>query len=268
MRALIIALAGLCACNGFHTSAVVRWTSAHGRVSRVRVAASAADAAGTVAIALPKPLGLVLEEVADTAGAPFVLVAEVVDGGSAASSGAIRTGMRLLSVNDVATLELEPAMSLIVAAEGDVRLVLTSDAPAARQTAAVAPPLTPPPPPPPPRAAPAPPPPAPAPPRGPATVSVTVQQSGKPDTRLPMPQGAILRTELLKAKVDVYTMVGKMTNCGGAGQCGTCVVDISGGGCSPRTAVEEAKLKGKPASYRLACQTVLTGDTTVATKPK
>ncbi|KAJ1635886.1 hypothetical protein T492DRAFT_963621 [Pavlovales sp. CCMP2436] len=58
------------------------------------------------------------------------------------------------------------------------------------------------------------------------------------------------------------------SNCGGAGQCGTCRVEVSGDGCTPRTAVEQAKLKGKPASYRLACQTVVNGDITVTTKPK
>jgi ferredoxin len=36
---------------------------------------------------------------------------------------------------------------------------------------------------------------------------------------------------------------------------------------SPRTDFEEKKLRKKPDSYRLACQTVVNGDITVKTKP-
>jgi ferredoxin len=35
-----------------------------------------------------------------------------------------------------------------------------------------------------------------------------------------------MRKVLLDAKVDLYDMKGKATNCGGAGQCGTCVVRL------------------------------------------
>ncbi|CAM9612829.1 unnamed protein product, partial [Phaeothamnion confervicola] len=55
----------------------------------------------------------------------------------------------------------------------------------------------------------------------------------------------------------------------GAGQCGTCTValDTTNGGWSPRSAVEEAKLKGRPAAQRLACQTLVGGDAVVTVRP-
>ncbi|ELS00477.1 ferredoxin [Xenococcus sp. PCC 7305] len=82
--------------------------------------------------------------------------------------------------------------------------------------------------------------------------------------------GANLRERALENKIDIYTLKGKLTNCGGYGQCGTCVVEIVEGmeNLSPRTAFEQRKLKKKPDSYRLACQATVNGSVTVATKPK
>ena len=69
----------------------------------------------------------------------------------------------------------------------------------------------------------------------------------------------------MDSKGELYKGLAKLTNCGGVGQCGTCLVDVVSGtdSLSSRTAVEEAKLKGKPASYRLACQAILKGDVEV-----
>lgn len=81
--------------------------------------------------------------------------------------------------------------------------------------------------------------------------------------------GANLRLKALENKIDLYSLTGKMMNCGGCGQCGTCIVEIIEGGenLSPRTEFEERKLKKKPSSYRLACQTLVNGPITVKTKP-
>jgi len=81
--------------------------------------------------------------------------------------------------------------------------------------------------------------------------------------------GANLRLKALENRVDLYTFAGKMMNCGGYGQCGTCIVDIVEGmeHLSPRTDVENRKLKKKPATYRLACQTLVNGPVSVKTKP-
>jgi ferredoxin len=81
--------------------------------------------------------------------------------------------------------------------------------------------------------------------------------------------GANLRFKALENGVDLYTLVGKLTNCNGYGQCGTCIVEIAEGmdNLSPKTDVELRKLKKKPENYRLACQTLVYGPVSVNTKP-
>lgn len=81
--------------------------------------------------------------------------------------------------------------------------------------------------------------------------------------------GANLRFKALENGVDLYTFAGKMMNCGGYGQCGTCVVEITEGmeNLSPRTEVEERKLKKRSANCRLACQVLVNGPVSVVTKP-
>ncbi len=81
--------------------------------------------------------------------------------------------------------------------------------------------------------------------------------------------GANLRLKAVQNGIDMYTLMGKMMNCGGYGQCGTCIVEIAEGieNLSPRTEVENKKLKKKPENYRLACQTLVQGPVSVVTKP-
>ncbi len=82
--------------------------------------------------------------------------------------------------------------------------------------------------------------------------------------------GANLRIKAIENGVDIYTLRGKMMNCGGYGQCGTCIVDIAEGieNLSPKTDFENRKLKKKPSTYRLACQSLVNGPVNVITKPK
>jgi ferredoxin len=81
--------------------------------------------------------------------------------------------------------------------------------------------------------------------------------------------GSNLRFKAQEHNIDIYTFVGKLTQCGGYGQCGTCVVDIIEGidNLSPRTAVEERMLRKRPSSCRLACQATVQGPVSVETKP-
>lgn len=81
--------------------------------------------------------------------------------------------------------------------------------------------------------------------------------------------GANLREKAIQNKIDLYTLRGKLTNCGGYGQCATCIVEIVEGieNLSPKTDFEEKKLKRKPDNYRLACQTLVNGAISVKTKP-
>jgi ferredoxin len=82
-------------------------------------------------------------------------------------------------------------------------------------------------------------------------------------------QGANLREKAVQNGIDLYTLKGKLMNCGGYGQCGTCVVEITEGleNLSPRTDFENKVLRGKPDSFRLACQTLVNGPVKVKTKP-
>lgn len=91
----------------------------------------------------------------------------------------------------------------------------------------------------------------------------------KEDQEIGVADGANLRSKALGAGIDIYTLKGKIMNCNGYGQCGTCIVEIVEGmeNLSPRTKVEERKLRRKPETYRLACQTLVHGSVCVKTKP-
>lgn len=84
--------------------------------------------------------------------------------------------------------------------------------------------------------------------------------------------GENLRDVALREGVELYGLKGRLGNCNGCGQCITCFVEISGsagpGALSPRTGVEEAKLKRRPDDWRLACQTLVQQSVIVLTKPQ
>jgi ferredoxin len=81
--------------------------------------------------------------------------------------------------------------------------------------------------------------------------------------------GVNLRQKAVENGIDLYTLKGKLMSCGGYGQCGTCVVNVVEGeeNLSPRTDFENRKLKRKPETYRLACQSMVNGPVTIETKP-
>ncbi|MCC5898654.1 (2Fe-2S)-binding protein [Geitlerinema sp. P-1104] len=89
------------------------------------------------------------------------------------------------------------------------------------------------------------------------------------DLEIVAADGANLRIKALENKVDVYKTWGKLTNCGGYGQCGTCIVEVIEGmeNLSPPTETEKRKLRKKPDSYRLACQVQVNGEVSIKTKP-
>jgi ferredoxin len=81
-------------------------------------------------------------------------------------------------------------------------------------------------------------------------------------------RGDTVREVMLAGKAELYyTMKGKIWNCNGNGQCGTCKIELIGGKVTARTDAENKALKGQPATYRLACQTCVDGDITVRNKP-
>jgi ferredoxin len=62
--------------------------------------------------------------------------------------------------------------------------------------------------------------------------TITVKQKFYKDAELKVEGGdpVNLRKELLKNKIDMYPLQGKIYNCGGGGQCGTCAVQVLSGG--------------------------------------
>ncbi len=91
----------------------------------------------------------------------------------------------------------------------------------------------------------------------------------KEDKEIQVPYEANLRLKALESGIDLYTLKGKLMNCGGYGQCGTCIIEVIDGmeNLSPRTDVENRKLNKQPPTYRLACQTLVNGPVSIQTKP-
>ncbi|GIL80902.1 hypothetical protein Vretimale_9396 [Volvox reticuliferus] len=107
------------------------------------------------------------------------------------------------------------------------------------------------------------------------TIQLNIQTKEGPTVSVAVESGDILRTVLMAEKIDLYTTWGKIWQCGGGGNCGTCIVDVREGAdlLSERTQAEKKKLAGKPATWRLACQTRVgdgenTGAVAIATKPQ
>ncbi|MEY3736188.1 MAG: hypothetical protein RLZZ624_1247, partial [Cyanobacteriota bacterium] len=83
--------------------------------------------------------------------------------------------------------------------------------------------------------------------------------------------GENLREVALREGIELYGLKGKLGNCGGCGQCITCfvgVVDDQGAALTPRTAVEEQKLRRRPQDWRLACQALVERSVMVITRPQ
>ncbi len=95
-----------------------------------------------------------------------------------------------------------------------------------------------------------------------------------------VPEGATLRTEALKHKIQVnYQLgngtVGKVLNCHGLGTCGSCLVLVKKGAenLTPRAGWEKFRLGvmmstiGHEEEARLSCQAKVKGDCTIETNP-
>uniref|UniRef100_A0A7S1XJK9 PDZ domain-containing protein n=1 Tax=Phaeomonas parva TaxID=124430 RepID=A0A7S1XJK9_9STRA len=234
--------------------------------SGAATATAAAEAAGVVRVQLEKPLGMVLEEAGEEGAAAGVVVVELAPDGAAARDGRVREGMALLEVagQDVGAATFDEAMDALIGAPSVVELVLQGEAPApaAEQVepeeevpAAVAEDVP-----------------------APAADDAEDVDDGRPasvvvdgSTKITVERGEILRNALRGSKVDVYDLMGKVTNCNGAGQCGTCAVAVLGetDALSERTDAELRKLGKKPDNWRLACQVVVEGggELEIQTKP-
>jgi ferredoxin len=84
--------------------------------------------------------------------------------------------------------------------------------------------------------------------------------------------GENLREVALREGIALYGIKGVLGNCGGCGQCITCFVEVpeatSAAALSPRTGVEEQKLRNRPPNWRLACQALVQQSLVVLTRPQ
>ena len=84
--------------------------------------------------------------------------------------------------------------------------------------------------------------------------------------------GENLREVALREVIQLYGLKGTLGNCGGCGQCITCFVEIPAGtaaqALTPRTAVEDQKLRRRPDGWRLACQALVQQSLVVITRPQ
>jgi ferredoxin len=84
--------------------------------------------------------------------------------------------------------------------------------------------------------------------------------------------GENLREVALREGIQLYGLKGTLGNCGGCGQCITCFVELPEGttalALSPRTSVEEQKLRRRPQQWRLACQALVQQSLLVITRPQ
>ncbi len=84
--------------------------------------------------------------------------------------------------------------------------------------------------------------------------------------------GENLREVALREGIQLYGLKGTLGNCGGCGQCITCFVEVPEGpsqvALSPRTSVEDQKLKRRSQTWRLACQALVNQSLMVITRPQ
>uniref|UniRef100_A0A7S2E271 PDZ domain-containing protein n=1 Tax=Haptolina brevifila TaxID=156173 RepID=A0A7S2E271_9EUKA len=178
-------------------------------------------------VTLAKPLGAKLEECSPGG----VRVEDMVEGGSAIASGLLKKGDRLTAVQgtDVSTASFDTVMEMLVAAPDEVDLDVVRTV-VVRRKKAPAPTLT---------------------------VDGAASEAAS---------GTILRTAVIATGAELYRgLKAKMSNCGGAGQCATCWVNVVDGmeNLSPRTAFEVKKGAKRPDTYRMSCQAVINGDVSV-----
>jgi len=146
-------------------------------------------------VSVPKPLGVVLEEVEPDAARGVYAIE--CDEASAAYAAGVRAGDKIIAVTkrDATGATFDQVMNVLVGADSPVALTLEreGDAPAAAPEPAAA------------AAAPA------ADKAGRALIEVVDQKGAS--SILSAEAGTLLRTALLDNGVDLYSFVGKMTNC-------------------------------------------------------
>jgi ferredoxin len=206
----------------------------HKSITCYRARSSSLDMTKTVVLSLEKPMGLILEE-SDTASGGGVYVKEFGETGSALPFAEQIRGAQVLAVGpvNVRSASFDAVMDLVVQNESptiDMEFQLPPPPPAF----SVGTPVT-----------------------------VTVQRPNDSLT-INAAVGDNLRKVLLDNGVEVYQGLQQtLGNCGGAGQCTFCAVDlIESEGWDERSDYEDKRLKRFP-SARLACLNSIQGPATI-----
>jgi ferredoxin len=207
--------------------------------------------ASVLSLSLTKPLGLVLEEVEE--GRPRgAYVASVSEAGSAHPHRDAVLGSTVVRVQgrDVTRLPFEQVMDAVASAPSPLDIEFGPPPPHGESGAAAASP-----------------PPSPSFPVG-TPVTIAVLGSGKGSgapavAEIRAKVGDNLRRALLDSGVQVYEGFQNLGNCGGAGQCGYCAVDlVESEGWLERSEYEGKKLRRFP-DARLSCLNSIQGPATI-----
>jgi ferredoxin len=195
------------------------------------------DPEAFIKVSVLKPLGLFFEE--NVMNKPKGVHVEQAEPGNALDTGKMEPGLLLIEAagQDVRNLGFDGVMDVMRGAPADQPLDLTFIRPNDVF-------------------------------KGKAIVQV-VTEGGKEFT-LEVPKGTRMRNALLGSGVEVYDLKGKLSNCGGGGLCGTCVVDVEipeNDDWYPKPDFESAKLKKYSETCRLSCNMEVEGDCRIIVKP-
>jgi len=232
---LIILLTLILSSNAFVTSKLA--FGARQSESKLAAATESGTSSDVLSLSLPKPLGMILEEVEEGAS-KGVFIKEVGEEGSASAYTDKILGAKLAYVQgeDVTALAFDDVMDKLINAPDTVELQLIAGG--QKEEEDPFPVGTP--------------------------VTIKVQQPGKDDLSIEAKVGDNLRQALLDNGFEVYQgMKQKLGNCGGGGQCTFCAMDfIESEGWQERSEYEDQKLKRNPMA-RLACLNNIQGPATI-----
>lgn len=227
-----------CRCGTSFTNPIlVNWGRNH-VVSRVDSSsfqmAKKYDPSTFINVEIKKPMGLSLEEVSPT-DKRGVYILEVKEG-NAKQTNKIFKGQLLIEINgeDVRYKSFDEVMDTLSTTSGDsVNLVFVDPRSVFK---------------------------------GPATV--TIKMPSGESRVINTLKGTLLRPLLLESNVDLYAGAAKLTNCGGGGSCGTCVVSVvDNDDWEQRPDFEALRLKKYDTTARLSCNTIIEGDATILIAP-
>ena len=232
---LILIIILLCLCSKSNSLNNNRWTSfASRKCFDLKGAKFESDK--IISISAMKPLGLSLAENEEN-GSLGVYIEDIKEG-SVKQTGLVKKGLYLLKINDedVRYSTFDNIMDLLVDFPVERPLTLSFIDPKFVM-------------------------------KGPALVSVITPEKRR--IEINALKGQNLRTILLSSGVEVYDAKGKFSNCGGGGNCGTCVVRVSANDFwEQRPKFESLRLKKHSEDARLSCNTIIEGDCTVTIRPE